>query len=761
MIDENVFYSNETVGYVYKCEMINTLYSNHNISDSFSELFKKINMPANIYIVPKRLDTKKIWKNYKKQIKTVDGYGRLQKRYLKQTQKLVNKYKYYNYDIYIVFLEYHKKGGLEKKERLQIFQNEYQLSSKQIRLLNLINEEMTKKSQTIFGEKFRKSSLKDTKFLFEYLCLPTDEIVQNFVSKPSANHIEYIYEKNGVTKKLYTRSFIVKSFPEKTAGFNIFKEAKNLGIPVEVIVKTEPNLNNFKMQNKIKKQKNLLRKYLQKYKRDNEISDDDYEQANYMANIANNEMKDMDKMIIDTQMIIRLKGDNLETLEKYSEKIVMKFLSEKIQLVSLLGLQQICQKHILPQHNLIANNIHNLDNNYFDFFNLLGGLKIGDDDGIITNYVFQNKKPVLGYEFNPLKGVTNATTANMLYSGVSGSGKSQLANGDIFRLLLFEQAKTLLIDPKGDRKGFSKKIKDAESLINEIVIGSDLKYKGCLDVFKSRDNDSEVLTKLIDIIISLVRASNEIVVKTEHITNAYHEYISKDSTKKCFCDFLEVYKKYDEDIYYNLKALENVQHANLFFGEQASNEFDFSKKFTIIILEKVNLSMTDSFTNKLIKVVMDNVDSITYQFMRKDGIEKKVVAFEEYEYFKNLMNSAEKMVNSMIRLVRGFGGLLKLITQQFSDVSIAILDQMGQFYIGRMKSVSELKLVCEYFDLNFEKFKFLIKKDDQVETEQEKYRFLYVDYNNRKSIVRQQFLDMFQTAFTTHLKRDDVYEKRV
>jgi hypothetical protein len=158
--------------------------------------------------------------------------------------------------------------------------------------------------------------------------------------------------------------------------------------------------------------------------------------------------------------------------------------------------------------------------------------------------------------------------------------------------------------------------------------------------------------------------------------------------------------------------------------------------------------------------ILSKCNIIANDFIRKAGL--KTVVFEEYAVWKQTPEGVGT-VDEMVRLCREFLGRPIIVSQNLSDYGenmAAILTNVGQLLIGNIKSRLELDFIIQELELdNNPDIVTLLKEKGENVSIDDKYVFLYSDYNGKKAFVRSKQYNMFKEYFDTSANKKDMSEE--
>lgn len=760
---ENVFETNNScIGFVYKLDLIDCIYNNYESVElqNITRIIKKINMYCTIHIVPKEFDDEK----YKILLmnKYQNSKSEFDKKFIEEMYEQLDDIVSFDYQVYLVFVATRKESLASQGIRL--FEKEIvEGSSKNTKL---ISDEILIQSKKITN-KISKTSYEETVKLINYLNIPVNENVVDFDVVPGVECLEYNYKTDEDYEKIYSKTLIVSKLPESTnETFSIFTMLKQYPEPIEVSLKLSPIVYSKDYGETIRKSKEKIIKAQEVERLNKGFTSQSLIEKEALAEIAEINLDTGKSAVFKIQMLIRLKSKSKEELKEIENEIIKRFGFEDIILKTNVGQDHTYITNYLPYKLSVKKYIHDISEEFFTKFNLLGGSSVGVDtaESTIIAYEKPSNRPVPHSFLATNRGQTNSTEPNVLVTASTGGGKSQLINLLAFLGIVMDNLKFLLIDFKGDRVNFLKDIPNAEEVVNLIVIGDGDEYKGCLDpfLFSKGIEESSLKLKVMDLVISLIRITNKgYVIANGEVANAFDRYMESDIDKKTFTEFVDVFLRKENSHYADeVLYLQNVNFGLLYFGDENTKELALDNRFNIVTVKNVRTAsdMLSSGNGKelsleqeLSLIVLKNIEQIVQQYTSKkqSDDEIKCVIFEELKVYFSFCGSDG--VENSVRMVRSTGGFNILISQEFTDFPESIVNQCGTFFIGGSKSTENFEKVTDYFELDKEQFSFIKKNVTEDLPESEKYKFLYVDPNGKRGVIRAEFLPMFKKAFNTHV----------
>src|SRR5699024_3463425 len=272
---------------------------------------------------------------------------------------------------------------------------------------------------------------------------------------------------------------------------------------------------------------------------------------------------------------------------------------------------------------------------------------IGDNRGFYIGHTSSFNKPVFilpelaAKAYEGLGNTVNSISA--LVAGATGFGKSFFMNLFVY-LSALTGSKGLIIDPKGDRKGWDNGLPYIPREEIEVwTLGADKRDAGSLDPFRTSSNKGEGAELTLDILSFLTDTSvsdlaygilndavNEVIEEEENNErngNSYDPCIG--SVIKNLKDKYENKPERMTDTIYNslegvvttLTALEGQTLSSLLFGQKGQNykTLDYSKAIQVLMIQNLNLASQNKKTlipsEKISEAIMISITAWTKSYM--------------------------------------------------------------------------------------------------------------------------------------------------
>ena len=156
-------------------------------------------------------------------------------------------------------------------------------------------------------------------------------------------------------------------------------------------------------------------------------------------------------------------------------------------------------------------------------------------------------------------------------------------------------------------------------------------------------------------------------------------------------------------------------------------------------------------------MLFSRVQGIIDGFMKRFANQETIIIFDEYKVYQKTPGG-EAVVDNVVRQARTWQMHPFLITQELSSISDAILNNVGEIFVGSLKSSKEIEFILEEMKLSNHptvRGALIDHTQDEGVTEEKKYNFLMQDYNNRKCLTKNKIPRCFAETFRTLKDEDD------
>lgn len=772
--DRNIVLMDDTYSFIYKFTPVNSIFGTNTQSMTLIQTMKKmlseVNMCGTIYLIPQEIDIDKILdyhenqfaKNYDETLK------QLKDEYMLDLSKNLYDQVYYRYHIYIVFTD--NRNSMQKKVFERFVPRETVRPSKRfVNNLKFWEEELYKKLKATNLEVSQEKSIEQINRLFNYIAIPLEpaekELVTNYHITPYSNYVDYEYTKEGKIHHVYTKTAIADNYKDiiGKAQNNLINRIQLSNYPVDIIIKFDL-VHSKEFKKKMQYKHIDIKKTIKKYKNATDMITESDKEALAVAELAKNIDPSIEHTIFQTQTMFRLRSRTVEQLEQRYQHL-QQTLSKTLFLQEMRGRQEVLAENLLFFKTTCHEYYNDWNMDFFTSFNYLGGFYIGEEqEGLVVTYGLHNKAPVLIDYEKVLQGQTKTSAPTTVVLGETGSGKSQAVNHILISMMLFLGAKILVIDPKGDRNKLVAKL--GNQVASHLELGSDECMSGMFDPYFTSDNLKSGLEKAQTLLVQMERMLNpKTSISLKKIEVAHQQML--DKIKIGFYNTANLSNLVDElELLYpesveNVVALKNHSHARLFFGNDFVDfgaAFDFSKPFNLITLKGMpNLEDYDAnnVSHQIAVLLLSTVYEIAHQFINTYKGKLKAMLVDEYRLYK-VAKGAEGSVEQITRIARSNLLYPFIISQELSDIPEGILSQTGMYLSGSLKTKEGIEYMLKKLNMeeNIEIASMLTDetKNEGV-SEERKYNFLFVDFNNRKAPCKLKFQSSYIDAFDTKLQK--------
>lgn len=778
---DNIVYHNDVVSYYYRIRPINSLFASESqcatLIDDMIKVIQDINMPGAIIIKPTRIDNNKIYKSYADNFKKYGdpSFVDLAKDYILSLKEILSSAIKYRYEIYFIFCD--GRDELKRRLPIKLFPSDNRpLNKKTLELYKIVEKEIFKKlKKTVYVKKLNDEMVLR---LNNYIAIPVDtEIVDYYVDENPAE-ITYSYKKvnSANWQTLYSRTHVVSSFQILKAensdkADDVINSLQLESYPSDLFIKFDlEQTPEFKKNMRAKRDK--IEKDQKRFISSADKRDQDMSKAEKIAKIGEEADSSIEGLKIKFQMFIRLRSNNKEMLNKRSEFLRTKFDSKRIVLSNEIGAQLLLANNLFPYRISFSKYINTTDLRFFARYNFLGGLYIGDEEeGMIISYTIPGGIPIFHDISKPLLGKTKTNAPAIAFVGETGAGKTQLADLEAFQNMIFKGMKVLTIDPKGDRE---KKIALLGDKASHLKIGSKDCQDGMFDPYLMHTDDREALAQASRDIDGMINALGLSIDTNFSAIEKAHFDMLLDFKNKVMKQKTLTYMvskkliKYDHVMAEQILTLINDPIMRLFFANQDSkydSSFNLNKPYNLITFDRMP-SNIESFNNNkydpnrlnnaIFSMLFSRVQGIIDGFMKRFSNKETIIVFDEYKVYQKTPGG-EAVVDNIVRQARTFQMHPFIITQELSSIPSSILNNVGEIFVGSLKSTKEIEFILEEMKLENHptvKGALIDRTEDEGVSEEKKYNFLMQDYNNRKCLTKNKIPRCFFETFNT-LKMDN------
>ncbi|MFV0480126.1 MAG: ATP-binding protein [Anaerorhabdus sp.] len=770
---------NGVIAYFYDVKPINSLFADSEQLEIMVDLFQKkmirLNMPGQIIIQPIPVNVKEMVEYYNK---TYKKNGKSEFKEIAQSIVkdiyVANKMKRYKYKVTFVFVDgredfdvsFVRAIGSNKAKIIPPDTLEYALD-----VSTFIEKELKNGLQV---NKYNETQIET---LLEYIACPTEQKLKSYYYVPHPQYVEYEYypavQKEAVEtlEKLYTKTLMVSQMPtELNVPTNIFNSIQLLPYPVDIVLKFDVVAEK-KFLKKMKMKEAEIEKNVKAECKNNGYTRSATKKAVHLAKLAVQGENSDEKMKVKYQIMFRLRGNSVDMLIKRYNQFQLSLGADiekenGLQLTYEVGRQEEISNNLNPFDVTYPRYVFETDLSYLAKYNWLGGLYLGEEKpGMVVGYTRPGRIPVTVNPFATFEQTARRTGPVTLVCGESGSGKSQLINNMLVEYLAVYGIRVLFIDPKGDRFEMIKNL--PEGTAQNLVIGGDVNQRGIFDPFVNYESKL-ALEKARDFCVLFARIVNENhEVNLRHIASAYNDCVTNVAIgtiqKVTMIELAKALADYDSLWSDNLLQFVEDETGYLFFArhnEEVVN-FDLSYRFNLVTFQRVpDLEKfdKDNLMHRLFSIVVGETGSIMDRFMQTYKNELTLIGVDELRVF-SMVASLNNLLDSYCRIGRSMLTKIVLIDQTYRYVS-RFIEQASEMYIGSIVNKEEIEEIVKHYNLEDNpQIRSVLGDKTKAEgvEKDDLHRFLYIDYNNRKGVIKAELHSDFKKAFDTRKERSEEF----
>lgn len=358
---------------------------------------------------------------------------------------------------------------------------------------------------------------------------------------------------------------------------------------------------------------------------------------------------------------------------------------------------------------------------------------IGDNRGFYIGYTERLRRPVFiqpdlaAKAFAGLGNIEDSISA--IVAGATGKGKSVLMN--LFTYLsVLTGSEALIIDPKGDRKGWTDLPMIPKEYISIWTLGENHEDAGCLDPFRTSTSREEgkaitldilsylTSTTIHDIEYALLSEAIEYVGETDDpciggvINHLVQMFISNSEMSEKRYIALERLKD-------TLLTLSRQPLSSLLFGEVSQNYRNLRVDKPLQVLMVQNLNLPDSNTKtvrpsqQISEAILISITAFTKQYMfnQDRGIHKIILQDEASSIDRSSIG--RELMDFIVRKGRYYNTTLLKGSQNATDHTEDVANVGMKFAFG-LRTKNEALEMLEFLNLpktssNVEKLRSLAK----------------------------------------------------
>lgn len=368
-------------------------------------------------------------------------------------------------------------------------------------------------------------------------------------------------------------------------------------------------------------------------------------------------------------------------------------------------------------------------------------------------------------------------SANTVFYGALGVGKSFNANLMLYLHVLYYGAYGLVIDPKNERTHWVEKLKPLKGMIKLVTLSSDPKYRGTLDPFNIYPNnmaDAGELTMNLLCELFRIRPHPEDNIHTALQTGVK---LVKKSKNPCIMELANILETFDgleepdereelklagKKLARKIRLLEDSGMAQLFIGDGTEQALTLDDRLNILQIENLKLpdvtTKKDDYTEpeRISMAIMMAITSFTIKFIHSRPGKFKVVLFDE-SWMLGKTAEGEKLMSYGSRTSRSLYSSIILNGHSVTDLpNEGIRNSITYKFCFKTPDREEAERMLDFMKMektksNLELMMTLGDPDNPDEKEKRRPECLFQDRNGRVGIltfdaVFDDLIDVFGTT---------------
>ncbi|SOC21545.1 AAA domain-containing protein [Ureibacillus xyleni] len=423
-------------------------------------------------------------------------------------------------------------------------------------------------------------------------------------------------------------------------------------------------------------------------------------------------------------IVFKVTAENIKDLDVRSSELKQLLMNYGIQAVAPYGEQlTLMMEKILGSKQFTNDYQIEMDSGVLAGMMFGASSNIGDNRGFFIGYTHNLNKPVFiqpDLAAKAYEGIGNLEDSiSALVAGATGKGKSFYMNLYMY-LSVLTGSRALVIDPKGDRKGWKSLPLIPEEFISKWTLGSEEEDAGSLDPFRTSPSIDEAKTIAIDILsflsnvdiddfrYAILSSAVEFVASEEDpCLGAVIERIDKEFKTANIEQISEQRYKALEQLSEGLASFQKVHLAKLLVGQrhQKYKVLEINKPIQILMVE--NLELPDINANRTTKLlpkekiseaILISITAFTKQYMFKQdrSIHKIVLQDEASSIDRNA--TGRKLMDFIVRKGRYYNTTLLKGSQNATDHKEDVANMGMKFSFG-LRTRDEALEMLEFLNL--------------------------------------------------------------
>ncbi len=382
--------------------------------------------------------------------------------------------------------------------------------------------------------------------------------------------------------------------------------------------------------------------------------------------------------------------------------------------------------------------------------------QLGEDAGIFTGWSVSTTEPVFIQPWLAAQGVAGSKTNALAsaYLGSLGGGKSVAVNLHALWSTLYG-SRTLVIDPKGERRSWEKDFSFLGNQLNILDVSAKEEFRGMFDPFYILEDVREAGGLARDVLLRLTGISmkdgERFPVLQAHIKKV-EEYRDKNRGMLCI---IEELKKTDtqtsRELAAHIESFIDLPIACLIFGDGSQNCYlDMGKSLNVILVQDLMLPESGtpveqySVTELLSVNILMMIAMFSLQFINQDREMFKLVVLDEA--WSWLQVSEGKQISMrLVRAGRSMNAGISFVTQNCDDLSDEKMkNNIGMKFAFRSTDPQEIRKTLAFMGLEY------TSQNEEMLKNLENGTCLYCDIYGRCGVIRidcvfREWLDGFDT----------------
>lgn len=473
--------------------------------------------------------------------------------------------------------------------------------------------------------------------------------------------------------------------------------------------------------------------------------------------------------------ILRITGETKEQLKTRAELLINELAKFGIKLISPYGEQVHLFMEMVPGSYKIHDDYRiEVEPGILAAMMFGATTNIGDSRGFYIGNTSKLSKPVFIQPDLAAKAFDNlgnkVDSISALVAGMTGKGKSFFMNLFIYNSVL-TGSKCLIIDPKGDRKGWANGLPlIPKEHISVWTLGADPDDAGSLDPFRTSTSIEEGKDITMDILSYLAQINIDDVAYSI-LSEAVEEAAKHDDP--CIGLVIEILQhmyetqktemteaRYEalEGLLNTLITLKRSQLSMLLFGEVGQNYkvLKHDKPIQVLMIQNLNLPSSQEKSKRPIhrisEAIMISITAWTKQYMfNSDRTVHKIILQDEASAVDRSPVGAELM-DFIVRMGRYYNTTLLKGSQNASDHGKDVAN-IGMKFSFALRKTEEAKQMLDYLNLPV--------TEDNIRRlkELDRGECLFQDIYGRSAIIRinpvfRELFDAFDSSTSTKEERE-------